>query len=130
MARLVKSTLIKEWWRIALMESNQLHGLSDDGYKYVNMEGMAQPNKSKVTWKNRIDPDAVWQSFICWVTEEYNIFADQYNKISFMTLFYRLTGAKKSSMTLGDRRIQAIKFDPITIHRKQWEQAIDAPDEY
>lgn len=107
---MTRTDIVAQWWLSRVEAKSQLI--------CIKRNELCRPMSASVPWKQRISTTTLWNEFISWYTVNDELPVKVFSKVGFMTMFYRISGAKMSTMRFNGGRIKVAKFDNISTHRK------------
>ncbi len=107
-----KTKIVKHWWEGVVKSRQQLRV-----YDHI-ANRMVRPTDINRAWKSRIASDLLWVDFNEWLADNYPFFKGEFNKVGFMTIFYRVSGTKHCTIQSKSARIHAVRFEKWSVHKK------------
>ena len=110
MKRITKTKFVRQWWSEVVFNESQLFSLldtqSDSDVVFV------APKRGGLSgWKNKITTNLLWSAFERWLLTTHPLYVENFNKTSFMTIFYGVSkGATRAVMRIERARVQAVLF--------------------
>lgn len=113
MGALTKRVIVERWWEEALRRGRQLPFHTPSGEPYT-MVRVSHPSQM---WREAVGIDALYMSFKHWLRRHFPMFEEDFSKISFLMLFYRTSGARRTYLLVGGRRVPAARFESLDQHK-------------
>lgn len=108
--QLTKKVFVEEWWEQRLKEGRQLSKDHTTGTRPM-----------AAVWKHKISNELLWDDFAGWLKKEHSVVLPFFNKQSFCTMVYRVTGARSVFMRQGaNTRFYAVQFKSLKESRHEF----------